>query len=81
MFSKCWNCFCGPLLADIFLHSHEADFIADLIQKKEYRFARSFNLSFRHIDDVFSLNNPNCGDLIHHIYPKKLEKKDTTDTV
>lgn len=72
---------CAPLLADLFLHSYEADFIADLIRKKEYRLARSFNLSFRYIDDVLSLNNPNFGDLIHRIYPKELEIKDTTDTV
>ena len=34
---------------DLFLHSYEADLIADLIQKKKYRLARSFNLSFRYI--------------------------------
>ena len=27
----------APLLADLFLHSYEADFIADLIQKNEHR--------------------------------------------
>ena len=26
----------APLLADLFLHSYEADLIADLIQKKEH---------------------------------------------
>ena len=36
---------CALLLVDLFLHSYEADFIADLIRKKEYRLARSFNLS------------------------------------
>ena len=58
---------CGPLLADLFLHSFEADFIIDLIRNKEYRLARFFNLSFRHTDDVLSLNNPNFWDLIHRI--------------
>ena len=56
---------------DLFLHSYDADFIADLIRKKEYRLARSFNLSFRYIDDVLSLTSPNFGDLTHRIYPKK----------
>ena len=31
---------CGPLLADLFLHSYEAEFIADLIRKKEYLLAK-----------------------------------------
>ena len=51
----------APLLVDLFLHSHEANSIADLILKKEHRLARSFNLSFRYIDDVLSLHNPSCG--------------------
>ena len=61
---------CAFLLADLFLHSFEADYIADLIQKKEHRLARSFNLSFRYIDDVLSLNNPSIEGLIHRIYPQ-----------
>ena len=48
--------------------------------KKEHRLARSFNLSFRYIDDVLSLNNPSFGDLMmHRIYPKELAIKETTD--
>ena len=39
----------------------------------------SFNLTFRYIDDVLSLNNPKCNDYIDVIYPKELEIKDTTD--
>ncbi len=42
--------------------------------------ARSFNLSFRYIDDVLSLNNPRFGDYLDHIYPRELEIKDTTDS-
>ena len=70
---------CAPLLTDLFLRSYKADFIADLIRKKEYRLARSFNISFRYIDDALSLNNP-FEDLIHCIYPQ-LVIKDTNDTV
>ena len=43
------------LLADIFLYSYEADFIADLIQRKEHRLARS---QFPYIEDVLLLNSP-----------------------
>ena len=39
----------------------------------------SFNLTFRYIDDVLSLNNPKFNDYIDVIYPKELEIKDTTD--
>ena len=72
---------CASLLAELLLHSYEADFIADLIRKKEYRLPRSFDLSFRIIEDELSLNSPNFGDLIHRIYPKEHEIKDMTNTV
>ena len=72
---------CAPLLADLFLHSYETDFIADLFQRKEHRLPRSFDLSFRCVDDVLSLNNSSFGDLIHRIYPKEPEINYTTDTV
>lgn len=36
------------------------------------------NFSFRYIDDVLSLNNPNFKDYLHLIYPSELEE--TTDT-
>ena len=70
----------APLLADLFLHCYMVDFIADLIQRKEHRLAGSFNLNFRYIDDVMSLNNLSFGDMIHRIYSIKLEIKATADT-
>ena len=48
---------CAPLLADLFLYSYEAEFIPGLLQKGEMNLAQSFNLTFRYIDDVLSLNN------------------------
>jgi hypothetical protein len=42
--------------------------------------ARSFNLTFRYIDDVLSLNNYRFGDVVDRIYPIELEIKDTTYT-
>ena len=71
---------CAPLLADLFLHSYEADFLQSLLDKKDRKLALSFNLTFRYIDDVLSLNNPRFGDFLHLIYPKELEIKDTTDS-
>jgi hypothetical protein len=48
---------CAPLLADLFLYSYEVDFIQGLLKKNEKKLARSFNIKFRYIDDVLSLNN------------------------
>ena len=71
---------CAPLLADVFLYSYETDFIQGLLKNNEKKPARSFNFTFRHIDDVLSLNNSRFGDVIDRIYPIELETKDTTDT-
>jgi hypothetical protein len=67
---------CALLLADLFLYSHEADFMYGLLKKNEKKLARSFNFTFRYIDDVFSLNNSRFGDLVDRIYPIELEIKD-----
>ena len=49
------------------------------MQMEEHHLARSFDLSFRHIDDVISLNNPSFEDFIHRIYSAEIKLKDTTD--
>jgi hypothetical protein len=64
----------------LFLYSYEADFIDGLLKKNEKKLARSFNFTFRYIDDVLSLNNSRFGDFVDRIYPIELEIKDTTDT-
>ena len=71
---------CAPLLADLFLYSYETEFLQDLVKKKKIKEARSFNFTYRYIDDVLSINNPNFSDWIPLIYPTELEIKETTDT-
>ena len=71
---------CAPLLADLFLYSNKSDFIQGLLKKNERKLARSFNFTFRYIDEVLSLNNSRFGDLVDRIYPIELEIKDTTST-
>jgi hypothetical protein len=71
---------CAALLADLFLYSYEADFIQGLFKKNEKKLVRSFNFTFRYIDNVLSLNNSRFGDFVDGIYPIELEIKDTTDT-
>jgi hypothetical protein len=43
---------CARLLTDLFLYSYEADFIQGLLKKNEKKLARSFNFTFRYLDDV-----------------------------
>ena len=57
--------------------SYEADFIQGLLKKNEKKLARSFNFTFRYIDDVLSLNNSRFGDFVD---PIELEITYTTDT-
>jgi hypothetical protein len=56
---------CDPLLVDLFLHSYEAGFIQGLLKENEKKLARSFNFTFRYIDDVLSLNNSRFGWKVH----------------
>ena len=72
---------CAPLLVDLFLYSYEAEFIQNLLKDKTKKhLAKSFNFTFRYIDDVLSLNNPHFSECLHLIYPHELEIKDTTET-
>ena len=48
--------------------------------ENEKKLVRSFNFTFRYIDDVLSLNNSRLGDFVDRIYTIELEIKDITDT-
>ena len=71
---------CAPLLADIFLYSYEADFIQSLLSAGKKHLASRFNLHYRYIDDVLSINNPEFENYLGQMYPAELEIKDTTDS-
>ena len=65
------------LLADLFLHTFEYDFmVKTMIQ--DLTKAIQFSNTFRYIDDLFSINNVNFGNCISAIYPSELELKDTS---
>jgi hypothetical protein len=56
---------CHPILADLFLSSYATYFIQRFLKKNQNELARSFNFTFRYIDDVLSPNNYRFGfDLI-----------------
>ena len=71
---------CAPLLADLFLYSYEAEFIQNLVKQKKISVAKSFNLTFRYIDDVISFNNSEFNNYLSMIYPPELEIKETTES-
>ena len=71
---------CVPLLADIFLYSCEADFIQSLLSTGKKHLASRFNLTYRYIDDVLSINNPEFENYLGQMYPAELEIKDTTES-
>ena len=63
----------------IFLYSYEADFIQSLISMGKKHLASRFNLTYRYIDDVFPINNPEFENYLGQMYPAELEIKDTTE--
>ena len=71
---------CAPLLADLFLYSYEAEFIQKLLHEKNKPLDVAFNSTFRHIDDVLSINNDQFHSYVDSIYPSELEIKDTTES-
>ena len=66
---------CALLLADIFLYSYETEFIQTLIKSGKRHLAKSFNFTYRNIDDIFSLNNHKFRYYVYDIYPVELEIK------
>ena len=71
---------CAPLLADIFLYSFEAEFIQSLLSAGKKKLASQFNFTYRYIDDVLSINNPDFDNYLGQMYPAELEIKDTTES-
>ena len=53
--------------------STQSAYISLLLKKIEKKLARSFNFTFRHIDDVLSLNNSRFGDFVDRIYSIELD--------
>jgi hypothetical protein len=46
-----------------------------LLKKNEKKMTRSFNFTFRYIDDVLSLNNSRFCDFVDRIYPIELVRQ------
>ena len=71
---------CAALLANIFLYSYEAEFIQSFLSTGKKKIASQFNFTYRYIDDVLSINNPDFENYLGQMYPAELEIKDTTES-
>ena len=71
---------CALLLADIFLCSYESKFIQSLLSTRKKKLATQFNLIYRYIDDVLSINNHDFENYLGQMYPAELEIIDTTES-
>ena len=70
---------CAPLLADIFLYSYEAEFIQSLLSTGKKKLASQLHFTYRYIDGVLSIINPDFENYLGQMYPAELEIKDTTE--
>ena len=70
---------CAPHLADIFLYSYEEEFIKSLLSTWK-QLASRFNFTYRYIDEVLSINNPEFENYLGQMYPVELDIKDTTES-
>ena len=67
----------APLLADLFLHIFEYDFMVKTV-KQDITKAIQFSNTFRYMDNLFSVNKVVFGNYNSAIYPLELELKDTS---
>ena len=65
----------APLLANLFLHTLEYDF---MVKTMKQNITIQFSITFRYIDDLFSINNVDFGNYISAIYPSELQLTDTS---
>ena len=56
------------------------EFIQSLLSVGKKRLASQFNFTYRYIDDVLSINNPDFENYLGQMYPPELEIKDTTES-
>jgi hypothetical protein len=73
----------APALANLYLHSYECEFIDRLVEAGQLEQARSFHMTFRFIDDVLSVDNPEWHKYSRRaaedggIYPRALQMNET----
>ena len=71
---------CAPVLAEIFPYSYEAEFIQFLFSIGRKLLVSQFNFTYRYIDDVLSITNPDLENYLGQMYPPELKIKDSTES-
>ena len=54
--------------------------VQSLLSNGKKKLASQFNFTYRYIDDVLSINNPDFENYLGQMYPAELEIKDTTES-
>jgi hypothetical protein len=77
---------CAPALANLFLYYYESSYISRLVENQKFSEARHFRTTFRLIDDVLSVGNPQLHSALSvpaeegGLYPRALELKQTSES-
>ena len=66
---------CAPLIADIFLHSYEAELIQYLLSAGKKQLVSQFNFTYRYIHQVLSIDNQNFEKKLIKCIPLNLKSK------
>ena len=62
---------CAPLITDLFLYCYESHFMAKIYKDpSKHDLIDNFNNTFRYLDDVLTLNNPEFSKFVDEIYPR-----------
>ena len=59
----------APFIADLFLFCYEREFMSHLHKSKKYDLIDTCNDTFRYLDDIFTINNPEVEKHIPDIHP------------
>ena len=54
---------CAPLIVDWFLFCYDRDFMSNLHKCKQYNIIDRFNETFRYLDDIFIIDNPELRNI------------------
>ena len=65
----------------VFIRSGIHIILQSLLSAWKKQLASLFNLTYRNIDDVLSINNQGFEKYLGQMYPSELEIKDTTETI
>ena len=68
---------CAQLTTDLFLYCYERDFMSILQKSKRCDLIDKFNDTFRYLDDIFTIDNPEFAEHIPDIYPRELRLNKT----